>query len=110
MKAETKAEWVAALRSGNYQQGQGRLRSGDQYCCLGVFCDLFGGGRWVERKSVDETEYLYEDCEGNLLPHHLTIKMCTDHDISFKDMNYLVALNDYKYNFKQIADHIEANL
>lgn len=35
------ADWVAALRSGEYQQGQGCLRSeNDCYCVLGVACDL----------------------------------------------------------------------
>lgn len=36
-------EWVAALRSGLYKQGRGRLKRGRGYCCLGVaneVCDL----------------------------------------------------------------------
>lgn len=36
------AEWVAALRSGNYKQGRSRLRRGDEYCCLGVAMELAG--------------------------------------------------------------------
>lgn len=32
--------FVNALESGLYEQGQGRLRSGDQFCCLGVACEL----------------------------------------------------------------------
>lgn len=41
MNPEVKAKWVAALKSRKYQQGQTFLRMGDQYCCLGVLCDLF---------------------------------------------------------------------
>lgn len=44
MNPEAKALWLTALRSGEYQQGTGRLHSraegGDQYCCLGVLCDV----------------------------------------------------------------------
>lgn len=50
MNAQIKARWIEALRSGNYQQGKGHLRTGDAYCCLGVLCDLHAretGQRWV---------------------------------------------------------------
>lgn len=45
MKADVKAQWVAALRSGTYQQGQAQLRrkiadGSYQYCCLGVLCAI----------------------------------------------------------------------
>jgi hypothetical protein len=41
MNPEIKAMWVAALRSGDYKQGRELLKEGNQYCCLGVLCDLF---------------------------------------------------------------------
>jgi hypothetical protein len=41
---EIKAQWVAALRSGEYDQGSGvllRVIEGEKFhCCLGVLCDL----------------------------------------------------------------------
>lgn len=45
MNPEIKAQWVAALRSGEYKQGTGVLRETDEsgettYCCLGVLCEL----------------------------------------------------------------------
>lgn len=40
MNAEIKQAWLAALRSGEYEQAYGKLRSGDSFCCLGVLCDL----------------------------------------------------------------------
>lgn len=40
MKPDVKKLWVEALRSGKYKQGKGCLRAGDEYCCLGVLCDL----------------------------------------------------------------------
>ena len=32
---------VAALRSGDYTQAVGQLRTDEGYCCLGVACDVF---------------------------------------------------------------------
>lgn len=45
MNPEIKAKWIAALKSGEYEQGRGGLAlqavCGDvRYCCLGVLCDL----------------------------------------------------------------------
>lgn len=57
LKPEIKARWLAALRSGHYQQGYGRLRTRytddrpDEFCCLGVLTDLAVGegvGAWGE--------------------------------------------------------------
>lgn len=51
----TKAEkdaWTAALRNGKYKQGRTFLCRDNEYCCLGVFCELnlpkdkFVGG-WI---------------------------------------------------------------
>jgi hypothetical protein len=51
------ARWVAALRSGDYRQGTGRLRRGDlpdgvRYCCLGVLCELARTAGVVELTST----------------------------------------------------------
>jgi len=41
MNKNISRQWTAALRSGEYKQGQGMLRNdGGDYCCLGVLCDL----------------------------------------------------------------------
>lgn len=44
LKKRVKAQWLAALRSGDYGQGRGALRkraaNGDKFCCLGVLCEL----------------------------------------------------------------------
>lgn len=46
MKIDIAKQWIDALKSGTYQQGQGKLHATDikgecMYCCLGVLCDLF---------------------------------------------------------------------
>src|SRR5690242_5189213 len=51
MNLTIRDRWIAALESGNYEQGAGRLRQGDKFCCLGVLCDIVAeeiGGRWKE--------------------------------------------------------------
>ena len=40
MHAAIKAMWLTALRSGEYEQGQGYLNNDGKFCCLGVLCDL----------------------------------------------------------------------
>lgn len=57
---DTKARWVAALRSGEYRQGKSLLRdSEDRFCCLGVLADLVDphawrmGQRWMWGTSGD---------------------------------------------------------
>lgn len=41
MNEEIKTLWTTALRSGDYKQGAGVLRTReDTFCCLGVLCEL----------------------------------------------------------------------
>jgi hypothetical protein len=41
MNEAIKERWLAALRSGKYKQGRGKLKTvDDEYCCLGVLCEL----------------------------------------------------------------------
>lgn len=42
MTREQKTQWVAALQSGEYQQGHSALESSGRYCCLGVLCLVLG--------------------------------------------------------------------
>lgn len=47
MNPEIKARWVAALRSGEYEQATGQLRNEHgEFCCLGVLCDLLQPSDW----------------------------------------------------------------
>ena len=48
---------VEALRSGKFKQGRGTLHLGDEYCCLGVACEISGLGEWVpDEESLSEEE------------------------------------------------------
>ena len=53
MKPELKKQWVEALRSGKYEQGEKTLKTpDDKFCCLGVLCDISGLGKWVAVDGV----------------------------------------------------------
>lgn len=51
MNQDVKEKWLKVLRSGEYEQGRGQLRSDNKFCCLGVLCEIYrqetGKGRWV---------------------------------------------------------------
>lgn len=62
-----KEQWVAALRSGDYTQGQNRLTifdpKGNRFdCCLGVLCDL--AVQAGATKVVSERAWLVLDDDG----------------------------------------------
>ena len=38
---QARAEWVAALRSGEYKQIRGQLVDDTGFCCLGVACEVY---------------------------------------------------------------------
>lgn len=49
MNEEIKAAWVAALRSGEYEQGTEYLSRDGKFCCLGVLCDLAVKAQVIEQ-------------------------------------------------------------
>lgn len=54
MDPAIKEKWVAALRSGAYEQGRNQLRTANGYCCLGVLCDLIDPDGWVGNRHYGE--------------------------------------------------------
>lgn len=56
MNENIKNKWIEALRSGEYEQGTGQLKSLDnKYCCLGVLCEIYHkevGGAWFEKEDL----------------------------------------------------------
>lgn len=56
MKPELKRKWVAALRSGKYKQGTGELFYRDEYCCLGVLCEV-ATGKPPSKEPIDYEAY-----------------------------------------------------
>jgi hypothetical protein len=51
-------KWVDALRSGDYKQGTGRLKSeNNTYCCLGVACEISELGKWENEDGIGNIDF-----------------------------------------------------
>lgn len=138
MNKEIKDRWTAALRSGDYKQGQGALcavQEGqpDEFCCLGVLCDLaVKAGTIPQPALTDYTSYTSTRCQFRkygdpdaydtqtaLLPE-VVVKWAGLDDQSPNvrvddGEESLTALNDVEpgyggRDFNGIADAIEASL
>lgn len=107
---ENRRLWVEALRSGEYKQGQGYLRShDDHYCCLGVLCDL-AGANWRPTDYVGTPVFEAEIGCFSHAPHFVR------HHVGLRDSlgemfcrDALSSLNDRGASFSEIADLIESN-
>lgn len=119
MNPEVKQKWVAALRSGEYNQGQGCLRNDDDsYCCLGVLCDLYAKEQNNHYWRIDECDHMMYNFDGRLqFPPPSVWKDWAELEIDDPFVPYedskllqLSSLNDDGLTFEQIADLIEENL
>ena len=132
MNTQIKEKWVNALLSGEYNQGTGKLRSPNGYCCLGVLCDLYDKENNVEweYKGYEEdncvhnpTDYWTLDSASEFLP--LSVKQWAeldsvipqikvieidDEEESWEYVENLSELNDSGTSFSEIAELIQENL
>ena len=128
MDQEFKARWVAALRSGEYEQSQGQLVAdfGDGqkvFCCLGVACELAVEDGLAKRSITGDGYHEgYVDSEGwisnGAIPATLAIQLGLTpsgklpQTVKAGSTNHyeLASLNDTGgWTFAQIADYIETN-
>ena len=119
MNEEIKAQWIKALRSGEYEQGKGLLRSfKDKYCCLGVLCDLYSkdtGVEWVKSWGGSIAMHLHN---GTTPPKvdlwaGFVASDQYDHESNvgvYRILAELADLNDNGWTFEEIADYIERTL
>lgn len=97
MDGKLKSKWVKALRSGNYKQTKGKLKSRNGgFCCIGVICDILGR-RW-EWKDGDYVG-------NNIIVNEETKDFAGD--IWGDVLQPLVQMNDDGKSFSEIADYIE---
>jgi hypothetical protein len=99
MKAETKEKWVAALRSGEYQQCAGVLQDiSGANCCLGVLCRVMGA-------QIDEYRtFHWKDSRG-----YACLPRALEQEIGLSDrvMSELTRMNDNGgKSFNDIASYI----
>ena len=114
MNPEIKKQWVAALRSGEYRQGQGSLCAegfdGFGYCCLGVLVDTVFDGDWVLDKSLGLKQYVLDMGHG-IYDGTLPPELQQAYELSYDEQERLIRMNDIQErSFNEIADYIEKNL
>lgn len=129
MNSQVKEKWIAALRSGWYEQGSEKLRSVNGYCCLGVLCDLYTQETkmvgWEFRGAYEEEntqpmDYWYFDEESEFLPKsvmewagletncpEVAVEEIDD-GVSIYDS--IANLNDSGYSFSALSNIIEEQL
>lgn len=117
VNAENMKTWVAALRSGQYQQGTKRLRVGDKFCCLGVACEVYlkanpdGLTTRVKSDEVVEGDVWHYDDEPSFLPEKVMNWLGVDifsPGVTREGVDAsLTYVNDTGTNFNDIADMIE---
>jgi len=98
MNRQIKAKWIAALRSGKYEQTQDVMRrkldnGKSGYCCLGVL----GSIRGASDSSLSRT--------GGKLSHPAISKL-----LPLKTRETLAEKNDNGWSFKRIATWIQKNV
>lgn len=106
-------EWIEALRSGKYKQGKMQLKlahkKGDQFCCLGVLCDIIDNSKWENCKM-----------DGSLCQNYMGADIFPPEHIRIipKNMNNSNTLrgmlshqnDDLGWDFTKIADYIEEHV
>lgn len=120
MDPQIKAQWVAALRSGEYKQGAGQLHAPatNSYCCLGVLCDLaVKAGLDITVTTASDRDLTYYNDDGYELPDSVKDWAGLEENLPEVDMMGLdcevltvAALNDDGTPFGEIADIIERDL
>ena len=123
MNKAIKAQWIEALKSGDYKKGNSALYYKNketeemEYCCLGVLCDLYQKehpetSSW--RAPEDKGHFLrtfdvrvggeVEELGCNSYPPKVVTEWADLHGIY---VNSLAVKNDNGATFHQIAEEIE---
>jgi hypothetical protein len=109
MKKAIADKWVKALRSGDYKQSTGRLRSSDdKFCCLGVLCNIHAQ-TYPKHAAAQEDSSLYDGCSAYPPESVLNWAGLKNNEGNFGEINSLAEMNDQGASFREISDIIENN-
>jgi hypothetical protein len=112
MDKEIKEKWLAALRSGDYKQGQYALKRVDDvgntsYCCMGVLACIVGKENKMENNDFYNDNVYEELAQITRGPGDWS--SIKSHEYTHKDgsIKHLATHNDSGDTFLEIADIIE---
>lgn len=124
MNQQIKEQWVAALRSGHYEQTRNVLHDTSGFCCLGVLSDLYLKEVGKEWGVIAENYFMFPDSVDEVLPKEVmdwadlswdnpevTVERFSP--ISGQNVSRKIPLsdlNDTDHNFNMIAALIEEQL
>lgn len=107
-------QWITALRSGEYKQGKGYLKVDNEYCCLGVYCDVNKIPHdqdacyppdAVVSKSFDIMLAMMNDGNYHEMPASVRQDIKDDVEIPLG----ISFAYSKKYSFEDIADYLETH-
>ncbi|HXJ71864.1 MAG TPA: hypothetical protein VNM37_03385 [Candidatus Dormibacteraeota bacterium] len=108
-----KAQWLTALRSGQYPQIKSKLHTTDGYCCLGVLCEQLPAWQW---QTLHEASGEFPEVFGYTAAKSFTMSSAIAPELAHpigldgQQQTTLMEMNDSGQSFTEIADWIEANL
>lgn len=108
-KAEIKAKWLEALRSGDYLQVVGTLKGYRSdgsvgHCCLGVLAENVLGVELETMQYYEPDEILPPDYEGRAEVYSMIKEDIIGNN---QKVNAFADKNDNGWTFPEIADYIE---
>lgn len=114
MTPELKSLWIAALRSGKYEQTKSVLRDErNGFCCLGVLCDLVEPENWSKSKTPNWPYWNFattengDPCYVNAFPSAEFLRRV---GLNSAIAESLASRNDRGESFEDIATCIEARV
>ena len=97
MNEDIKIKWLAALRSGEYQQTKEALRAEGSFCCLGVLCDIVEPDDWEHDFHRGRNSYPAD-------------ALLAEYGLTRSALEPYARMNDAGESFIAIADRIEKDL
>lgn len=96
--------WVAALKSGDYPEDRGFLKTDKGYDALGVLCQLSNPDGWTKTKTGLNQFHYEDDYSTYRLPDPLRTALGVEANFDY----YMVELTDKKcLSHKDIANLLE---
>ncbi len=116
-------DWITALRSGKYKQGQGELYSEGKYCCLGVACSISGTpDSELEENGLIRYKFQHTYCLPSeiideqplarilsMMNDGLSSSCLIDDETKVMFEKYNLQIGK-EYNFNEISDFIKKNV